>query len=220
VTTSYTGTRVPPTLAGWPLEGIAASETLVRYREMKTVQESAGGSRQEQLLARVAGYPVRTKKREFVFRYAHVRDKYDLIEQILAAAGPFTLTVWKFEHFAFAGDGARLEFLLDHDLAADYDAVPAALVGKIDPEVKVELDGTPLTYTPVATATFDAGTPAAGLVWFETDGRRIKLPAAPAAGETVHCRFVPRFEVVEQADHEKRYASPLREPRDIVLLET
>jgi len=220
VTDSYPGTRVPPTLQGTQLTGASAREVLVRWREMKTVQESGGGDRQEQLLARPSGYPVRTRKREFVFDYNHIRGLYDLVEEILAAAGPFTLSLWKLEHFAFAGDGARTEFFFDHDLAADFDSVPSALVGKIDPVVKVGISGTALTYTAVSTATFDGGDPAAGIVWFETAGRRMKLPAAPAVGETVFARFVPRFECLEQADHEKRYQNPIREPRSIVLLET
>ncbi|MCL4839193.1 MAG: hypothetical protein KJ058_14660, partial [Thermoanaerobaculia bacterium] len=62
-------------------------------------------------------------------------------------------------------------------------------------------------------------TTGAGEVWFDTETPRQAVATATAAGETLHVRLVPLFSVVEAPENEKRLASVLREPRDLVLVE-
>lgn len=68
-------------------------------------------------------------------------------------------------------------------------------------------------------AQFDGGSPSAGEIWFDTESPRIRLDAPLGTGETLHVRLVPLFEVVEAPENEKRLASVLREPRDLMLVE-
>ena len=112
MTTSPTGLNAPPTLGGYHLTGASASEVVVRARELKTLRTAADGGTREQLAWVAAGLPLRTRKRTFTLRYAHLRNVYDLVEEILAEAGPHTLCLWRFEHLAWAGDDTTEVFRL------------------------------------------------------------------------------------------------------------
>lgn len=221
MTTSPTGLNAPPTLGGYHLTGASASEVVVRARELKTLRTAADGGTREQLAWVAAGLPLRTRKRTFTLRYAHLRNVYDLVEEILAEAGPHTLCLWRFEHLAYAGDGARTEFTLPWQPAIHSLTPPNGQPeSRYQPAVKLDIGGTELTYVEKTEAEFDAGTPGAGEAWFDTETPRLAVATAPAAGETLHVRLVPLFEVVEAPENEKRLASVLREPRDLVLVET
>ena len=221
MTTSPTGLNAPPTLGGYHLTGASASEVVVRARELKTLRTAADGGTREQLAWVAAGLPLRTRKRTFTLRYAHLRNVYDLVEEILAEAGPQTLCLWRFEHLAYAGDGARTEFTLPWQPAIHTLTPPNGQPGsRYEPAAKIGIGGSPLTCTGVDAAQFDGGSPSAGEIWFDTESPRIRLDAPLGTGETLHVRLVPLFEVVEAPENEKRLASVLREPRDLVLVET
>jgi hypothetical protein len=207
-------------LDGVLLAGAQPNEVGMRRRQVKTIHETGDLERREFLAYQDAGYPDRLWKREFSLRYSAIRDCYDVVEQILAESGPFTCALWKMEHLAYSGDGARLEFFLPFEVACQVISPLPIEAAKIQPVVRIGRDGTPLTYAAVAAATY-AGTPPAGTAWFlEGSGLAFKVPSAPAAGAKVHVRFAPLYEVLEREETEKRYVSPTREPRDIELLET
>ncbi|HNU81949.1 MAG TPA: hypothetical protein PKO05_00770 [Thermoanaerobaculia bacterium] len=221
MTTSPTGLNAPPTLGGYHLTGASASEVVVRARELKTLRTAADGGTREQLAWVAAGLPLRTRKRTFTLRYAHLRNVYDLVEEILAEAGPHTLCLWRFEHLAWAGDDTTEVFRLPWQPAVHTLTPPNGQPGsRYEPAAKIGIGGSPLTCTGVDAAQFDGGSPSAGEIWFDTESPRIRLDAPLGTGETLHVRLVPLFEVVEAPENEKRLASVLREPRDLVLVET
>lgn len=218
---SPTGISAPPTLGGYHLTGASASEVVVRARELKTLRTAADGGTREQLAWVAAGLPLRTRKRTFTLRYAHLRNVYDLVEEILAEAGPHTLCLWRFEHLAWAGDDTTEVFRLPWQPAVHTLTPPNGQPGsRYEPAAKIGIGGSPLTCTGVDAAQFDGGSPSAGEIWFDTESPRIRLDAPLGTGETLHVRLVPLFEVVEAPENEKRLASVLREPRDLVLVET
>jgi len=218
---SPTGISAPPTLGGYNLTGASASEVAVRFRELKTLRLPADGSTREQLAYLGEGLPIRTRKRTFTLRYAHLRNVYDLVEEILAEAGPHTLCLWRFEHLAWAGDDTTEVFRLPWQPAVHTLTPPNGQPGsRYEPAAKIGIGGSPLTCTGVDAAQFDGGSPSAGEIWFDTESPRIRLDAPLGTGETLHVRLVPLFEVVEAPENEKRLASVLREPRDLVLVET
>jgi len=220
MTTSPTGLNAPPTLGGYHLTGASASEVVVRARELKTLRTAADGGTREQLAWVAAGLPLRTRKRTFTLRYAHLRNVYDLVEEILAEAGPHTLCLWRFEHLAWAGDDTTEVFRLPWQPAVHTLTPPNGQPGsRYEPAAKIGIGGSPLTCTGVDAAQFDGGSPSAGEIWFDTESPRIRLDAPLGTGETLHVRLVPLFEVVEAPENEKRLASVLREPRDLVLVE-
>jgi len=221
MTTSPTGLNAPPTLGGYHLTGASASEVVVRARELKTLRTAADGGTREQLAWVAAGLPLRTRKRTFTLRYAHLRNVYDLVEEILAEAGPHTLCLWRFEHLAWAGDDTTEVFRRPWQPAVHTLTPPNGQPGsRYEPAAKIGIGGSPLTCTGVDAAQFDGGSPSAGEIWFDTESPRIRLDAPLGTGETLHVRLVPLFEVVEAPENEKRLASVLREPRDLVLVET
>lgn len=221
MTTSPTGLNAPPTLGGYHLTGASASEVVVRARELKTLRTAADGGTREQLAWVAADLPLRTRKRTFTLRYAHLRNVYDLVEEILAEAGPHTLCLWRFEHLAWAGDDTTEVFRLPWQPAVHTLTPPNGQPGsRYEPAAKIGIGGSPLTCTGVDAAQFDGGSPSAGEIWFDTESPRIRLDAPLGTGETLHVRLVPLFEVVEAPENEKRLASVLREPRDLVLVET
>lgn len=221
MTTSPTGLNAPPTLGGYHLTGASASEVVVRARELKTLRTAADGGTREQLAWVAAGLPLRTRKRTFTLRYAHLRNVYDLVEEILAEAAPHTLCLWRFEHLAWAGDDTTEVFRLPWQPAVHTLTPPNGQPGsRYEPAAKIGIGGSPLTCTGVDAAQFDGGSPSAGEIWFDTESPRIRLDAPLGTGETLHVRLVPLFEVVEAPENEKRLASVLREPRDLVLVET
>lgn len=211
----------PPfvTLGGYPLTGIAAPQVEVKRREVKTVLEAGQLAQREHLASREPGYPVRTVKCQFTIRYSHLRDKEDLIEGVLAGAGPHELCLWKPLHMRWTCDGVRDEFFFDREIAIDTLTPGGLSTAAFEPVVRVGLTATPLTYTVVDAVTYAAGSPAAGLVWFVSGERKFKLPAAPAAGAELTAALVHIFDVFETGDVDKRYSSVIREPRDLVLVE-
>jgi len=217
---SPTGLNAPPTLAGRNLTGASASEVQVRFRELKTVRTAADGSAREQLAYLGEALPIRAKKRTFTVRWAHLRDIYDLVEEILAESGPHTLCLWRFEHLAWQGNGSRTTFTLPWQPAIHSLTPPNGQpASRYQPVAKVGIDGTDLTYVAKTAAELAAGTPGAGEAWFATDEPQVKVATAPAAAEVLHVRLVPLYSVVESPESEKRLASVLREPRDLVLVE-
>ena len=214
-------TGAPPfvTLGGYPLTGIAAPSVEIKRREVKTVLEAGQLSQREHLAMRDPGYPVRTAKHQFTIRYSHLRAKEDLIEGILAGGGPHAFCPWKGIHHRWTADGARSEFFFDRAIALDTLTPGSLPTADFEPVVRIGLTATALTYTVVDAVTYAAGSPAAGLVWFVAGQKKFKLPSAPAAGAEVFARLVPIFDVFEQGDVDKRYQGPIREPRDLVLVE-
>ncbi|MCL4838790.1 MAG: hypothetical protein KJ058_12585, partial [Thermoanaerobaculia bacterium] len=155
---SPTGISAPPTLGGYNLTGASASEVAVRFRELKTLRLPADGSTREQLAYLGEGLPIRTRKRTFTLRYAHLRSVYDLVEEILAETGPHTLCLWRFEHLAYAGDGARTEFTLPWQPAIHTLTPPNGQPeSRYQPAVKLDIGGAELTYVEKTEAEFDAG---------------------------------------------------------------
>lgn len=218
---STPGIRAKVMLDGVALAGAMPTEIGVRRRELKTVQESGQLERREFLAWQEEGYPYRAWKHEVTLRYAAIRACYDLVEEILSGPGPFELVIWKPVHLTYIGDGARSEFLLPWPVALQYYTGPLELAAaKLAPVVKVGLAGSPLTYAAVDAATY-AGTPPAGTVWFleGPTGLSFKLPEPPAVDAEVKANIIPVLSVLEREESEKRYTSPTREPRDIVLVE-
>lgn len=211
----------PPcvTLAGYDLTGVAAQEVAVKATQVKTILEGGALVRREHLAYREPGYPVRLVKHDFTIRYEQLSKRIDRVEAILAGAGPFTFCLWKAVTLQYVGDGARSEFFFDWPVAVHTLTPPNGLAAALyEPIVQVAIDGTPLTYSAQVAGTY-AGTPASGNVWFLDDGQAFKLPTAPAAGSLVVARIVPLFSVLEAPLTDKRYQSPLREPRDLMLVE-
>lgn len=215
------GLRAKAMLDGYLLSAADPNEVGVRRREIKTIVESGMLERREFLAMPEDGGPHRAWKHEFTFRYAAIRECYDLVEDILSGPGPFELAIFKPVHLTYVGDGTRSEFVLPWPVALQ--AYPGSLPlsdARLAPAVRVGMAGATLTYAAVDVVTF-AGTPPAGTVWF-LDGatsRRFKLPAAPALDAEVKAHVIPVFSVLEREENEKRYTSPTREPRDIVLVE-
>lgn len=206
-------------LGGYPLTGIAAPQVEIKRREVKTLLEAGQLAQREHLAVRDPGYPVRTLKLAFTIRYSHLRDREELIEGVLAGAGPHAFCPWKPLHQRWTCDGSRQEFFFDRAIALDTLTPGGLPTASFKPIVRVGLTTDPLTYTVVDAVTYAAGSPAAGLVWFVAGARKFKLPSAPAAGAELVASLVHVFDVIEQGDVDKRYARPIQEPRDLVLVE-
>ncbi|MEO7973271.1 MAG: hypothetical protein ABIU84_06750, partial [Thermoanaerobaculia bacterium] len=156
-------------------------------------------------------------------RFQHLRDFYDLVEDILAGPGPFDFCFWKLVHQRYTGDGARVEFFLPHPggVATDTLTAPSSIsITPFLPVVKLGLAATPLTYTKVDAGTYATG-PATGNVYFLENSDRFKVAVAdvPASGDPVVARYVPLYQVVEGGASDKSYSDNVREPRAIELQE-
>ena len=230
---SLTGGLGPPVLGGYFLSRAAVIAQDVVERPLKSVVDLATGNRREALHYEGAGYPTRKVKHAFTLRYANVSAHYDLIEELLALPGPLPLIVWKRLKRAYRGDGSRTTFYLPTEVASHFTSGVAGLVSGYPPsfaatevtasatEARVEIDGAPLTVLHKSTGDYSAGTPAADEVWFLNEGQEFKVGTAPADGEHLFIRYVPRFQVYDAGEISKSYpaAAVRREPLDLVLLE-
>lgn len=212
-------------LDGESLAAVPASSWVVRTRELRHVRESATGARREVLLATAAGQALVRRVRSFTITWTSVGAMRDLAEELLAAPGEHTLVLWRHEYLTFRGDGATVEFTLPNGwlLAGDVLAgalPPAVTAAELEPRVKVGREGDELTYSLQDVATYDAGDPGAGEVWFAEGESRFKLAAAPALGATLHARLVPVYRVLQAPERpETRLDGPIREPLEVTLLE-
>lgn len=215
----------PTGFLGITLNGVmlklASKAPIEREREVKSILEGGPGGAREHLAWRPAGYPIRTFQRRWQLTWDHVRDFYDLLQEILVGPAPYELCIWKMTHHVYTCDGARAEFFLPHALgsATDWLTVQPNTRPVAEQLPVVKLDDTELTYDNVDLATY-AGTPPAGTVWFLNQGARFKLPAAPDAGAVLVARYVPLYRVLRASSGDKRYDNPLREPLAIELVES
>jgi len=211
----------PAVLAGTVLD-VPTDEWRILPREVVAHPEAADGSRREVRLYAGDGLPRRVVRRRFTLAWFHVRSLRQTLEWLFAASGPYDLVLWREEYPSWPGTGGRTEFSLPNGWRLALDTAPAAAPpgGTYTPRVRVGMAGADLAYVSQDTATYEAGAPAVGEVWFETGGSRFKLAAPPAVGETVHAALVPTYRVYHSGElAEKRLTGPIREPEELVLLE-
>jgi hypothetical protein len=214
----------PPTLDGVHLTAADTALWTIRPRTLKGISESATGIRREAYVYQGVGYPEIRRKSEITLAWESLGSMRETVEELLAAPGPHTLILWRFELLTWRGDGSRAEFFLPWTPALEITQPPAngPAPAAFAPRVRVTLAGTVLTPLDKDSTAYAAGTPAAGEVWFLTGlsaGRKFKLNSAPASGALVYAWIVPALEVFEGAEHEQRFSGPIREPRDLELLE-
>jgi len=200
-----------------------ATEWRILAEEQRTVRQLATGARREQITYPGEGMPVVPTKRRFTLMWTNAASMRATFDELLALPGLHTLVLWRDEQLAWRADG-RSEFHMPNNWVLAIDAVtpPAGLpAARFAPMVKVGLAGDVFTYT--VPVDYDAGNPAAGEVWFSypgTGGASLKLATPPDAGEIVYARVVPVYQVyLAPTRAERTFAEPLREPREITLLE-
>jgi len=205
---------------------VSAKEWRILAEEQRTVRRLATGRRREQVTYPGVGMPMVPAQRRFTLAWEHTGEMRPALEELLAVPGLHPLILWRDEPLAWHADGSRAEFHLPNGwvLAIDRQIPPDGLSpDRFSPAVKVGLDGVVLTYSSHDEATYAAGTPAAGEVWFSiptSGGASLKLATPPAAGEIVYARVVPVYQVyLAPTRAEQTFAGPLREPREITLLE-
>ncbi len=219
-----TAVKASAVLDGVHLSSVPATEWRVRARELRHIRESATGVRREVLLATAAGQPLRRHVRTFALTWNHVGALRATVEELLATPGEHTLVLWREEFVTWAGDGVTRELTLPNGwlLAVDaLDPLPAEVTAaEIAPQVKIGIAGAALAHSLVDPATFDAGDPPAGEVWFAEGESRCKLGDVPDAGATVYARLVPVYRALQAPDRpEQRLDQPIREPLEFTLLE-
>jgi hypothetical protein len=215
------GVPAPATLDGLHLTGIAADSLEVVEVEIVGNVQMAGGGMREQRLAPAPGEPVIRRWYRVTLDYRHLSGLAPAVEARFAFPGPHELALWKHVCLGWLGDASRAEWLLPWRLAPHV-LTPAAgaPLERFAAVVRLEWDGDPLTLVEPDTATYEAGTPAAGEVWIERGGKRLKLEAPPASGVRIIAHVVPLLRcVVAAEDLSRQYRDPIREPRKIVLVE-
>ena len=223
------GMVAPPTLDNAHLEH-APSSTVLRTIDSRSVRETATGGRREQRTwwgeaalenpGRLV--PAKRLRHEVGVDYDNLRDQR--IEERLAIPGPHDLAIWKPVILSYRGDGVTREYWVPWRLAIDVGTPPPGLtaehVGAL-PQVKVGLEGEPLTYVSADAATYDEGQPEEGEVWFLTGGQVFKLDAPPASGAWVLARVMPMLRVLDETDSARQYTKDrlFKEPRNLLFRE-
>lgn len=203
---------------------VDAEEWRIRPVDRMAVHELAEGGRRVGLPVRESSDPLRSTTRTFQLSWAHLDALRDTLEELLSVPQVHELVLWRSETLAWRGDGARTEFHLPNgwilavDVVSPPDGLPAA---GFEPRVKVTRFGEVLTFASVSLATWDAGDPPSGTVWFLEESSRFRLADPPADGEIVYASVVPVYRAVHDArQSEIRLGATLLEPRDLLLLET
>ncbi len=213
--------RARMVLDGQPIEHPTASWD-VAFKDQKIVHELATGDRREQVAEPPAGHPTLKRKRVFTHGWTNLGAAKDQVELLLAGPGIHELILWRPEYLQWLGDGERSEFVLPNGwiLATDAALPPGGVTpSTFDPRIHIGIDGTDLTYVSQDQATYDAGAPNAGEVWFLASSDRFKLSAAPAQGALIYGRVVPRYLVYQDGSQSVRLDGPVKEPRELRLLE-
>lgn len=207
---------------------VPAAEWRILREEGRIVRTLATGMRREQLTDPGQGYPLIVVRRRFGLLWAHAGGARQALGELSAVPGEHCLVLWRPEEIAYRGDESRDVFRLPNRWILAIDAVtpPGGLdPAKFSPQVRVGRDGDVLACSTVDDATFEGATPpAAGEVWFNapsSGGASFRLPEPPAAGELIYATVVPQYRVLVGATQgETALREPLREPREVVLLET
>jgi hypothetical protein len=220
ITTS--GAATAPTLDGLHLLGAAAESWEIVETEVVGTVRMASGAVREQRLAPAPEAPVIRRWYAVTLDYRNLGPLSDAVEARLAFPGPHALTVWKHVTLGYLADGMLSEWSLPWRLAPHLLSPPAgAPVDRFAPSVRVGWDGPALTVVETGAAAYEAGSPASSEVWFDRDGQRFKVAAAPASGDRLVAQVVPLFPMVTGAeDLSRQYRDWIREPRRIVLVET
>jgi len=208
-----------PLLAGVVLN-IASESWEVRTRQAKVVHDLPSGRREAYAYVD-PGRPEIHALRTFEIAWAHLRGEVGLrVGRILSRPGPHDLILWQVENCAYAGDGARTEFVSPWRLAVDVETPPGGLdPSRFHPEVRLAIDGAPLAYLSKSSTDYAAADPAADEVWWLTGGVDFKLESAPAAGTYLYLDVVPAYSVFDSAETSRSHKDPVRRPRTLTLLE-
>lgn len=215
---------IPAVAAAAYLDGVAipnAREWRVIPVEGRVLRTSSGGSTREIVAYQAAGLPPVRSKRRFAIRWEHIADA-DGLRELLAVPGEHSLILWRREQLAYLGDGSRVEWTLPNSWSQATDSVtpPGGLAASLFASVwKVGIDGTEITATSTASATFDASDPAAGQVWIRTGGSDVKIGDVAPAGTWIYARVVPVYTVLRDAPEETVLSKPLVEPAAVRLVE-
>lgn len=226
------GAPLAVTLDGVPLDGVSPETFDVRGEELVTQRQASDATRRESRPDVAAGEAAKTIKFRIVAEYRHLRDGWAArVDRMLSAPGQHRLILWKHVELAFAGDGASAVFTLPRPFARD--AVDQSGAPITTPsgrpwntfDTAVYLAGplgAAITATRVDQATWDGGSPAAGVVWQLEGAPQIKLAAAgvPAAGSWIYVSSVPEFRVLVVPGQGVSYRGPIAEPRRLELVET
>ncbi len=216
----------PAIAAEMVLDGLAIAHPTaswdVRLDPQKIVLRNATGDRRQQIAEPAAGFPTLKAKRTFTLGWSHLGIAKDQVETLLSDPGQHQLALWRPEYLQWLGDGVRAEYFMPNGwiLATDYAPPPGGVAPAIfDAEIRPGLSGDVLKPIVLDQASYDAGDPAAGEVWFLEASSQLKLAAPPAAGEKIYGKVVPRYLVFEDGPQSTRLTGPIREPRELVLLE-
>jgi hypothetical protein len=230
MTDTTSGAPVAITLDGIHLLEISPQEIVIREEERVTHRQGAAGNSRESRPWVEPGEPGRAVKIGVTLDWQTVRAKAPLIDRLLALPGAHRLAVWKRVTTAHESDGAGqvvtlprafVQDALDHQGLAILPpgghpwsrfATHVYLAGPLGAAIEPEL---------VSQATWDAGDPAAGVVWRLTGEPLLKLAAedVPVPGQYVNVEMVPELRVHRVAPGEVSYRSPIPEPRRLELRE-
>lgn len=220
---SQPGIVAAPTLGGVHLK-TAPQVTRWQIDELKTLHSLPTSVEQRAWWGEIALehpdwlVPTRRLKHRVSLEYQHLREIYDTVEEILAAPGPFSLSIWKPVTLTFEADG-RAEGWLPWRQAVDVVGPPPSLqASKFEPVIKIGRTGDALLVERKDATAF-AGSPPADEAWLLDGDQRFKVTAPP--GELIYVRLFPIFDVFEEASVARDYdgRSPFREPRAIRLIE-
>lgn len=195
-----------PSLDGYRLVGIGATDFEVTPSLVGQVLELSSGSRREQLSYWGEGLPDRRIRHEFRIAWAHLRQLGRPIRFLLSRPGPHTWTDWRAVEVSYAGNGARREWLLPWPLADQELGTPAGVPEEdLAPFASLSVDDLEgLTVEVLDAATYDGGDPGAGELWIDHEGRRLKLEDPLPSGEVLYLSIVPLFRGVELSAEPRR----------------
>lgn len=217
------------TLDGIHLSGISPENYRLRAEEMVTHRQAVDATGRESRPWTPPATASKLIKYRLNLDYRHVRDKADLIDRLLAVPGSHRIIVWKYVTVTFSGNGATRVFTLPRALARDaVDHAGAALsppAGRqwtdFAPEVRTGPLSAGLTVSRVTQATWDAGDPPAGTVWFLEASRQLQLAPddTPATDSWLYVATVPELSVHQISSDDRNHDNPIREPRRLELRE-
>lgn len=229
MTDSARGSLGPIYLDGHLLDKVVINDTDYLPRKLRETAVNVRGSAREALAFQGAGYPMLGVKHSLVIRFSNLERQYDLLDELMAAPGPHEVVVWKRSRCVYAGDGDRATFLLPAYVRDHFDAelgVPGELqaaeaAGVLDVEVRIGIDGAPMTVLVKNSTDYAAGSPASSEAWFLEGGLEFKVGTVPLAGQRLYLRYVPILSMIEEGQTPARRYGPgqSREPLDLALVE-
>ncbi len=210
--------------------------TITRKRLEKKTTTANGTVRVDRQFT-LTGLPNVQELFQFGLTWADLRESglLERIDTYQAVGQPFYIGVWKHFYAVYDGDGSTTRFLLPRlplrwmiDPPTDYPDYPTRVTRYDKALTDPTATATELTVVKKTHSDIEAGGPASGEAWIESDGHlssgatycTMRLEAAPAdAHDVLRVAYMPAFRVIIDAEDPRAYGAALNEPRGIKLVE-